>query len=122
MAAAGRPDIIRNETIKEEMARIVALVESRGDGFDQTSRLVEHYRFIIEEQVQYDLTRTYADPFLGDFVGVDYDIQPLCHNPLTAPAVSAIRYTTRECPRAYRPMLDRYGAFLPLLEDERGGR
>ena len=52
MAAAGRPDIIRNETIKEEMARIVALVESRGDGFDQTSRLVEHYRFIIEEPPQ----------------------------------------------------------------------
>lgn len=118
MAAAGTVDIIRNDRIKEELARIIALVEWRGAGFDQVSRQVEHYRFIIEEQVQYNLTRSYADPFLGDFVGVDFDIQTLCDNPLTASAVSAISYTTRERQRAYRPILDQYEAFLPLLEDE----
>jgi hypothetical protein len=122
MAAAGTIDIIRNDRIKEEMARIIALVEWRGAGFDQVSRQVEHYRFIIEEQVQYDLTRTYADPFLGDFVGVVFDIETLCENPLTASAVSAISYTTRERQRAYRPILEQYEGFLPELESEIGKR
>ncbi|MFT5776157.1 hypothetical protein [Hyphomonas sp.] len=117
MAAAGTIDIIRNDEIKEELAGIVALVEWRSAGFDQTSRLTEHYRFIIEEQVQYNLTRTYADPYLGDFVGVDFDIETLCQNPLTASAVSAISYTTRERQRAYRPILDRFEAFLPMLDE-----
>lgn len=122
MAAAGTIDIIRNDRIKAELARIVALVERRGADFDQVSRQVEHYRFIIEEQVHYDLTRTYADPFLGDFVGVDFDIQTLCHNPLTASAVSAISYTTRERQRAYRPILEQYESFLAVLDAELGKR
>ena len=118
MAAAGTIDIIRNDQIKEELARIFALVEWRGAGFDQVSRQVEHYRFIVEEQVQYNLDRTYADPFLGDFVGVDFDIHALCHNPLTASAVSVISYTTRNREHAYRPILAQYEAFLPMLESE----
>jgi hypothetical protein len=122
LAAAGTIDIIRNDKVKEELARIVALVECRGDGFDSTSRMSEHYRFIIEEQVQYDVTRTYADPFLGDFVGMDFDIQALCHNPLTASAVTAISYMTRERQRAYGPMLERYETFLPVLDAELGKR
>jgi len=118
MAAAGTIDIMHDDAIKQELARIVALVEWRGTGFGQVARHVEHYRFIIEEQVQYDLTRLYEDPFLGDFVGVDFDIETLCSDPRMASAVSAISNTTRERKRAYEPILDQFEAFLPMLESE----
>ena len=122
MAAAGTIDIIRNERIKEALASIVALVEWRSAGYDQSTRVTEHYRYIVEEQVQYDLTRTYADQFLGDFVGVDFDIEALCRNPLTVSAITAVSYTTRERQRAYRPLLEQYEGFLPVLDAELGRR
>jgi hypothetical protein len=118
MAAAGKTGIIRSDTIKDRLADIVEMVEWRGNGIDNTARITEHYRFIVEEQVHYDFTATYADPFLGEFFGVVFDVEILCKNPSNVSAVSAISQMTRERENAYRPILDKYQAFLPLLEQE----
>jgi hypothetical protein len=119
MIAAGRTDIIRNKALKVQLSSIIALVEWRGNSFsDSVSRMTEHYRFIIEEDVRYDLTRTYADPFIEEFIGVDFDIQTLCQSPKIARAISAISYTTQERKRAYEPILQRYIDFLPVVEEE----
>lgn len=119
MVAAGRTDIIRNQALKDQLSGIIALVEWRGNSFTESvSRTTEHYRFIIEEEVRYDFTRKYPDPFVGEFIGVDYDIAALCQSPKIANAVSAISYATRERRRAYEPILQEYKDFLPVLEDE----
>ena len=119
MIAAGRTDIIRNEALKDQLSEIIALVEWRGNSFSESvARTTEHYRFIIEEQVQYDLTRTYPDPFIGEFVGIDFDIHELCKSPQMARAVSAISYATQERRRAYVPILQLYKDFLPVIEAE----
>ncbi len=118
MAAAGKNNLIQNNFIKEKLAKIVGMVEWRSAGFDQISRLTEHYRFIVEEQVVYDIDRTYNDPFLGSFFGVTYDINTLCQEIKTASAISAISNITQERRRAYLPILDEYNALLPMLEAE----
>lgn len=118
MAAAGETDIIQNEEIKARLAETIALVEWRDAGYPHTARVSEHYRYIVEEQVQYDFNRTFPDRFLGEIVGVDFNIRALCRNPALASAVSAISQATRERQRAYAPILDRYRALLPMLEEE----
>ncbi len=119
MVAAGRTDIIRNQALKDQLSGVIALVEWRGNSFTESvARTTEHYRYIIEEEVRYDLTRKYSDPFLGEFVGVDSDIQALCQSPQIAHAISAISYTTLERRRAYEPILQQYKDFLPVLADE----
>lgn len=119
MIAAGRTDIIRNEALKEQLSGIIALVEWRGNSFSESvARTTEHYRYIIEEEVRYDLTRRYPDPFLTEFIGVDFNIQALCKLPQIARAASAISYTTLERRRAYAPILQHYKDFLPVIEDE----
>lgn len=120
MADAGETDIIQNGAIKARLAEIVALVEWRAAGFSLTSS--EHYRNIIDAQVRYDLDRTFPDRFLGEAVGVDYDIRALCRNPAIASAISAISQATRERRRAYAPILERYRAVLPMLEEEASRR
>ena len=119
MIAAGRTDIIRNETLKDQLSEIIALVEWRGNSFsDSVARTTEHYRFIIEEEVRYDFARKYPDPFLTEFIGVDFDIEALCKSPEIARAVSAVSYTTLERRRAYAPILQEYNNFLPVIEAE----
>ena len=118
LAAAGRTDVIQNETIKDRLADIVAMVEWRGNGYDSTARTVEHYRYIVEEQIRYDFSRSWEGKFIRQVTAVDYDIQKLCHDPSIASAVSAISFATQERLNAYAPVLDRYRAFLPLLEEE----
>ena len=122
MAAVGRLDIIRNESLKTRLAEIVAMVEWRAAGYDGSARLMETYRVTVDQQVRFDLTRLYPDPFLGHFVGVDFDISVLCANSGTASSVSAISYLTRERENAYRQILDQYQAFLPTLEAELNAR
>lgn len=119
MIAAGRTDIIRNEALKGQLSEIIALVEWRGNSFSESvARTTEHYRFIIEEEIRYDLARKYPDPFLREFIGVDYDVQTLCKSPEIARAVSAVSYTTLERRRAYTPVLQAYKDFLPVIEAE----
>jgi hypothetical protein len=119
MVAAGRTDIIRNQALKDQLSGVIALVEWRGNSFTESvSRTTEHYRYIIEEEVHYDLARKYPDPFVGEFVGVDFDIQVLCQSPQIARAISAISYATQERRRSYEPILQQYKDFLPVLEDE----
>jgi hypothetical protein len=118
MAAAGKTDIIRNGAIKEQLAAIIALVEWRANGYESIARITEHHRFIVEDRVRYDLSRTFAEPFIGDFVAVDFDIAKLCQDPAMASSVSAISYFTRERRRAFQPILDQYRALLPLIERE----
>jgi hypothetical protein len=119
MVAAGRTDIIQNQALKDQLSGVIALVEWRGNSFTESvARTTEHYRYIIEEEVRYDLTRKYSDPFLGEFIGVDFNIQTLCQSPQIARAISAISYTTLERRRAYEPVLQQYKDFLPVLADE----
>ncbi|MEZ5957869.1 MAG: hypothetical protein R3C27_11740 [Hyphomonadaceae bacterium] len=118
IGASGETDIIRNDEIKSRLADIVALVEWRTNGYEQTTRTTEHYRFIVEERIRYDFEREFDDPFLGAVLGVNFDIQALCRDPAIASAVSAISQATRERRRAYQPILEQYEAFLPLLETE----
>jgi len=51
LTASGRVDIIQNDAIKAEIARIVAQVKWRQKIQESVFRILEHYRFIIEEQV-----------------------------------------------------------------------
>ncbi len=118
LASAGKMDVIQNEFIKDELAAIVALVEWRAYGFDSIARITEHHRYLVEGQIHYDLTKTHADMYLGEFFGVVFDIQTLCQNSLMTSAVSAISQMTRERERAFRPILEDYRKFLPLLEQE----
>ncbi|MEZ5960239.1 MAG: hypothetical protein R3C30_07380 [Hyphomonadaceae bacterium] len=118
IGASGETDIIRNDALKRRLADIVALVEWRANGFEQTTRTTEHYRYIVEGRTRYDFERSFYDPFLGDVLGVNFDIRALCRDPAIASAVSAISQATRERRRAYQPILDQYEAFLPMLEGE----
>ena len=118
MVAGGKADIIRNAAIKEALAAIVALADWRVQFFDQSARRTEHSRYIVEGRVRFAPGRRYPDEFLGDFMGVDYDIKSLCADPGVASAVSAISNATYERRNAYLPLLKRYRDFLPKLEAE----
>ncbi len=118
MTAAGKLDTIKDGAIKKQLGAVISMVEWRGAGYEAVARMTEHYRYIVEAQVTYDLERTYDDPFLGQFVGVNFDIQKLCQEPKTASAVAAISNTTQERQRAYAPILEQYQLFLPMLENE----
>ncbi|MEO8810045.1 MAG: hypothetical protein ABI386_07360 [Rhodanobacter sp.] len=112
METAGKTDIIQNEAIKNELAGIIAMAEWRKQGFDQVARDTEHYRYIVEGLTRYAPARIYRDEFLGDFIGVDFDIRALCAEPTVASAISAISNFTLERSNAYRPLLERYRNFL----------
>lgn len=119
IGASGETDILQNDRLKSELADIVALVEWRAQGHEQTVRGIEPHRVLVEGRVRYNFERRIeGDPFLGEVLGVDYDIRALCRDPMIASAVSAISQTTRERRRAYQPILERYQAFLPILEAE----
>lgn len=118
LASAGKMDLIQNEAIRDELAAVVALAEWRRDAYDTTVRVMEHYRFIVEERVHYDLAVIHPDSFVGEFFGVAFAIQSLCQEPLITSAVSAISQMTDERARAYRALLARYEDFLPLLQQE----
>ena len=119
MVAAGRTDIIRNKALKDQLSGIIALVEWRGNSFTQSvSRTTEHYRYTIEEEVRYDLARRYPNSFVGEYVGVVYDIEVLCQSPKIVRAISAISYATLERRRAYEPIVEQYEDFLVVLRGE----
>lgn len=118
LSAAGKTDVIQNETIKDRLADILYIVQWRTASYDSAARLTEHYRYIIEEQNRFDFSRSSADAFLGQYFAVTYDIGKLCRNPAIASAVSAVSYHTHERLHAYLEVLERYKAFLPLLDDE----
>ncbi len=118
IGAVGGNEIIRNEALKARLADVVALVEWRGNAFDQVARATEHYRFIVEARIRYDFDQGFDDPFTGEVMGVDFDIRVLCRDPSVASAVSAISLTTRERRRAYQSILEQYEALAPMLEGE----
>ncbi|MEJ2129077.1 MAG: hypothetical protein P8X81_09535 [Woeseiaceae bacterium] len=116
LAASGRMDIIQNENIKAELARIVAEVEWRESVMESVFRQVDYHRVRFDEQVKYDTSR----PLKGSTsaVAVEFDLQLLCKLPRNAAAVSAISLKTRERLIAFRELLGQYRTFLPLLESE----
>ncbi len=119
LASAGRTDLIRNNDLAEELARIVALLEWRSWGFEQVVMSAQHFRYIIEARVRHDISRIVPDPFIPNHSGgVDYDIAALCADPAISSAVSAISYVTIERLEAYRPLLEEYSAFMLLLDAE----
>ncbi len=119
IAAAGRTDLIRNSALVAELARIVALVEWRAFGFDQTVETLAPHRYEVERRVRYDVSRVIPDPFIQEHhAGVIHDINELCREPSVALAVSAVSYLTMERMQAYRPILEDYHAFLPMIEQE----
>ena len=123
MSAAGRTNIIRNQTLKDQLSEAIALVEWRGNSFTESvARSNEHHRHIVEKEVRYDLSRRYADPYIGEFVGIDFDIQALCTLPQIVRSVSAISYSTLERQRAYQPILDQFESTLHSIEFELSSR
>ena len=118
MTASGQTDIIRNTKILTTLAEIVTLTEWRGSGMDSVTRSVDTRRFVVEEYVQYDLSRTYPDEYIGDFVGVDFEIEAMCANSKIASAISSISFHTRERRNAYEPIIDNYKTFLSMIEVE----
>ena len=86
MAAAGKTDVIRSDAIKERLAKLIALVEWRNNGYDSSARMLEHHRYIIDEQVRYDVARRIEDEFAASMHGVNFDIVRLGANPATAVA------------------------------------
>jgi len=119
IAASGRTEIIRNEELAAELARIVALAEWRAWGFAQTNDIIAPHRYEVEHRIRHDLARVIPDAFIPEHrAGVVYDIDALCNEPRVASAVSAVSYLTTERLAAYRPILADYQAFLPLIEAE----
>ncbi|MCR9224025.1 MAG: hypothetical protein NXH70_08125 [Hyphomonas sp.] len=117
--ASGRTDIIQSAEISDGLARIVALVEWRGAWFQSTVDTLEHSGRVIERHMRYDLTRTLDNPFVPNHRGgIDYDINALCENVAIGNAISSISYRTSERLEAYRPILEAYSAFLPLVGTE----
>jgi len=116
LTASGRVDIIQNDAIKAEIARIVAQVKWRQKIQESVFRILEHYRFIIEEQVQYDLSRPIGDS--PNLLYLNYDLLSLCEQPRNAAAVSAISFHSRESLDATSNIHQIYVAFLPMLEKE----
>jgi len=118
MAASGRTGVIKNVTIQDELTRIVALIGWRSGFIDNTSRVIESRRFVVEDYIRYDLNQNYPDTFIGEFAAVNYDINAMCADPKVASSISIISFYTRERRNAYRPILERYNKFLSMLEQE----
>jgi hypothetical protein len=117
MTASGNLDIIKNEAIRDHIAQMIFNVEFRDGVSDGVMRTTEHYRYIVEENIQYDVKTPLEDSFSSS-LAVIYDINKLCENPKIASAVSAISLATRERISAYNELLEMYQAFLPKIEDE----
>jgi hypothetical protein len=119
IAASGRTDIIRNETIADELAGIVARVEWRTAGHAQIIDGFEPHRRRLEQHIRYTLEQSFEDAFIPNLKGgIVYDIKALCGDAGAANGVSAVSYQTLERLEAYRPILQSYRVFLPLLEAE----
>lgn len=119
VTASGRTDIIKSAEISDELARIVALVEWRGAWYQSTVDTLEHSSRAVERHTRYDLTRTFDNPFVPNHRGgVEYDINTLCENVEIGNFISSISYRTSERLEAYRPILEAYTAFLPLIRAE----
>ena len=118
MSAAGKTDIVTSRALKADLAEIVSQVEWRKSGYDGTARTTEHNRYQIDKYVRYQLKETYADPFLGSFTGLQFNMSDMCQDQQAANAVSAVSAFTRERQAAYQSTLELYKAFLPMLENE----
>lgn len=119
MSAAGRTNIIQNQSLKDQLSDVIALVEWRGNSFTESvARTNEHNRQTVEKEVRYDLSRKYTDTFISVFVGVDFNIQTLCSMPLISSSISSVSYSTLERRRAYEPILKQYESILDTIEQE----
>lgn len=118
MTASGNLDIIKNEAIRDHMAKLVSNVEFRDGVTDGILRVTEHHRYIVEENIQYDINKPLPNNSSTSGLEILYDMQDMCKNPKNARAVSAISQTTRERVSAYNHLLEMYKAFLPMLEME----
>lgn len=117
--ASGRTDIIRSTEITDALARIVSLVEWREAWFQPTIDTLEKHSIRVERYTRYDMNRTLDNPFVRNHRGgIDYDIQTLCGDAEVANAISSISYRTSERLEAYRPILESYISFLPLIAAE----
>ncbi len=117
MTASGNLDIIKNETIRDHIAEMIFNVEFRDGVSDAVMRTTEHHRYIVEENIQYNINKPLQDE-LSSGLEIQYDMNALCKNPKNARAVSAISLTTRERKKAYNELLAMYKEFLPMLEVE----
>ena len=119
ITASGRTDIISNPKIAEQLARIMALVEWRTTWFDRTMLVMVDYRQKVEPNIRYQMNRTIDNAFVANHRGgVDYNIEILCKDPELANIISAISYATADRLAAYRPLLDTYVEFSPLVAAE----
>jgi hypothetical protein len=119
VTSLGRTDLIQSAEISDRLARIVSIVEWRAAWFQSTINTLENHSRLVERHTRYDLTRVIDNPFVPNHRGgVDYDINVLCSDPVIANAISSISYRTSERMEAYRPILDAYSSFLPVIAAE----
>ncbi|MBU2605302.1 MAG: hypothetical protein KKC43_05365 [Alphaproteobacteria bacterium] len=123
VTASGSTDIISNPKVAEELARIIALVEWRATWFDRTIMVMDNYRQKVDPHIRYQMDRTIDNPFVANQRGgVAYNIELLCKDTGLANAISAVSYATAERLEAYRPILEAYVDFSPLVAAELNSR
>ena len=123
ITASGSTDIISNPKIAEKLARVMALVEWRTTWFDRTMQVMVDYRQKVEPNIRYQMGRMIDNPFVKNHRGgVDYNIQILCKDIGLANVISAVSYATADRLEAYRPILDAYVDFSPLVAAELNSR
>jgi hypothetical protein len=117
MTASGNLDALKNEAIRDYMADVIFNVEFRNGVTNTVLRTAEHHRFIVEENIQYDVNKPLQESFTTG-LRVIYEIESLCKKTKIANAVSAVSLITRERINAYNELLEKYQSFLPMLEQE----
>ena len=116
LAASGRLEIVQSTEIKAGLAKIVATLEYAEKVQSSVNRRLEHHLLSVQDQVQFDLSKTSTE-FTGD-VAVIFDIKQLCQQPRNASAISAISFISKERLDGSKQLLARYLDFLPILEIE----
>jgi hypothetical protein len=114
LMASGEMDIIKNKKLKETLANITAGVESRINVTESVLRIVEHHRFIVEEEIRYDVDL----PISNNALAVIFDIKQLCADPKVISAVSAVSQATFDHLGAHSVLLEDIEKFPPMLEEE----
>lgn len=118
LTASGKMDIIQSDEIKKELADIVAAVEFRQNVHTNVTQRVAHYRFIIEDQMQYNLSTAVEESRTGYAVGVSIDIAQFCQQPINAIAIGAVSAATNGRLSAFIVLHQGYIDILPLIENE----
>ncbi len=120
LSNSGNLEVIKNTVIKENLAQIVRQLQHAENVSDTVLRIVEHHRFVIEENVRFENLK--PDGRYAAVATAVYDIKELCASKELAFAISAIRLQTFDRQVSGAAILKDYEALLPLMEAELASR